>query len=72
MLCHDPSTSVFILEPVVLPVVLTVVLTVSVFNKGEPFSQEEINEMLTALADQDTNHIYYKDYIGQLTVDTDV
>lgn len=58
----------FILEQVVLPVALTV----SLFNVGEPFSQEEMNEMLTALVDQDTNHIYYKDYIGQLTVDTDV
>lgn len=45
---------------------------VSVLNTGEPFSQEEMNEMLTALADQDNNHIYYKDFIGQLTVDTEV
>lgn len=44
----------------------------SPLNTGEPFSQEEVNEMLTALADQDTNNIYYKDYIGQLTADTEV
>lgn len=45
---------------------------VTVLNTGEPFSQEEMNEMLTALADQENNHIYYKDFISQLTVDTDV
>lgn len=51
---------------------LAVVFTVSLLDAGEPFSQEEMNEMLTALADQDTNRIYYKDYVGQLTVDSDV
>lgn len=66
MLRFAPSTNVFILEQVVLPVALTV----SLLNTGEPFSHEEVNEMLTALADQDTN-VYYKDYIGQLTADTD-
>lgn len=39
---------------------------------GEPFSQEEMNEMLTALADQDNNLVYYKDFISQLTVDAEV
>lgn len=43
-----------------------------VWKTGEPFSQEEMNEMLTALADQDNNLVYYKDFISQLTVDADV
>ncbi|XP_075906059.1 dynein regulatory complex protein 8 isoform X2 [Nelusetta ayraudi] len=47
-------------------------LTKYMTQEGEPFSQEEMIEMLTAVADQDNNHIYYKDFIGQLTVDTEV
>lgn len=43
-----------------------------VWKTGEPFSQEEMNEMLTALADQDSNLVYYKDFISQLTVDAEV
>lgn len=36
---------------------------------GEPFTQEEMDEMLTALADSEKNVIYYKDIIYQLTID---
>lgn len=38
---------------------------------GELFSQEEMDEMLTALADRENNLIYYKDLICQLTIDPD-
>lgn len=36
---------------------------------GDPFSQEEVDEMLTALPDD--KRIYYTDYITQLTFDPD-
>lgn len=40
-----------------------------VFALGEPFTQEEMDEMLTALADHEKKHIYYRDLISQLTID---
>lgn len=43
-----------------------------VLKPGEPFTQEEMDEMLTALADPETNVIYYKDFICQLTIDPDM
>lgn len=39
---------------------------------GEVLSQEEMEEMLTALADREDNRIYYKDLIRQLTVEPDM
>lgn len=36
---------------------------------GEPFTQEEMEEMLTALADKQKNLIYYKDIIPELTLE---
>ncbi|KAM4593589.1 dynein regulatory complex protein 8 [Odontesthes bonariensis] len=41
-------------------------------QEGEPFTQEEMDEMLTALTDRDSNLIYYKDLISQLTIDPDM
>ncbi|XP_029000110.1 dynein regulatory complex protein 8 [Betta splendens] len=41
-------------------------------QEGEPFTQEEMDEMLTALADPETNYIYYKDLISQLTIDPNI
>ncbi|KAM9408305.1 uncharacterized protein KZ484_026196 [Pholidichthys leucotaenia] len=46
-------------------------LTNYMTQEGEPFTQEEMEEMLTALADPEKNMIYYKDLISQLTVDPD-
>ena len=43
-----------------------------VFPPGEPFTQEEMEEMLTALADTEKNHIYYLDVMSQLTIDPDM
>jgi len=43
-----------------------------VFKPGELFTQEEMEEMLTALADHEDNHVYYKDLISQLTIDPDL
>uniref|UniRef100_A0A3P9K1T4 EF-hand domain-containing protein n=1 Tax=Oryzias latipes TaxID=8090 RepID=A0A3P9K1T4_ORYLA len=40
-------------------------------NEGEAFSQEETNEMLTALVDEKKNLICYKELINQLTIDPD-
>lgn len=48
------------------------VLCLFVIKPGEPFSQEEMDEMLTALADHENNLIYYKDLISQLTIDPDM
>ncbi|GAA6220097.1 EF-hand calcium-binding domain-containing protein 2 [Lates japonicus] len=47
-------------------------LTKYMTQEGEPFTQEEMDEMLTALADHEKNHIYYKDLISQLTIDPDM
>ncbi|CAG11017.1 unnamed protein product, partial [Tetraodon nigroviridis] len=44
-------------------------LTKYLTQEGEPFSQEEMDEMLTALSDNDKNRLYYTDYISQLTSD---
>lgn len=44
----------------------------AVFKPGEPFTQEETDEMLTALADREKNVIYYKDLLSQLTIDTGI
>lgn len=47
-------------------------VTTSIVCPGEPLSQEEMDEMLTALADHENNLIYYKDHISQLTIDPDM
>ncbi|XP_030582194.1 dynein regulatory complex protein 8 [Archocentrus centrarchus] len=44
-------------------------LTNYMTNEGEPFTQEEMDEMLIALADKEKNLIYYKDIITQLTLE---
>lgn len=36
---------------------------------GEPFTQEEMDEMLTAFTDEEKKHIYYKDVIPHLTLE---
>lgn len=36
---------------------------------GEPFSQEEMEEMLSAAIDPESNSIRYKDYIAMMVVD---
>lgn len=51
---------------------LTMFVCLFVVISGELFSQEEMDEMLTALADCENNLIYYKDLICQLTTDPDV
>ena len=43
-----------------------------VFKPGEPFTQEEMDEMLTALADNEKNQIHYRDLLSQLTIDTGI
>ncbi|XP_037610163.1 dynein regulatory complex protein 8 [Sebastes umbrosus] len=47
-------------------------LTKYMTQEGELFNQEEMEEMLTALADPDKNLIYYKDLISQLTIDSNI
>lgn len=36
---------------------------------GEPFSQEEMEEMLSAAIDPESNLIHYKDYIATMVID---
>uniref|UniRef100_A0A8D1E9Z5 EF-hand domain-containing protein n=1 Tax=Sus scrofa TaxID=9823 RepID=A0A8D1E9Z5_PIG len=36
---------------------------------GEPFSQEEMEEMLSAAIDPESNAIHYKDYITMMVID---
>ncbi|XP_042340527.1 dynein regulatory complex protein 8 [Plectropomus leopardus] len=47
-------------------------LTKYMTQEGELFTQEEMDEMLTALADNEKSLIYYRDLISQLTIDPDV
>ncbi|XP_020794619.1 dynein regulatory complex protein 8 [Boleophthalmus pectinirostris] len=47
-------------------------LTKYMTQQGEIFTQEEMDEMLTALTDQKNNVIYYKDLIDELAIDSDI
>ncbi|XP_033487169.1 dynein regulatory complex protein 8 [Epinephelus lanceolatus] len=47
-------------------------LTKYMTQEGDPFTQEEMEEMLTAFADKEKNLIYYEDIIGQLTIDPEM
>ena len=38
-------------------------------EEGQPFSQEEMEEMLSAAIDPESNSIYYKDYITMMVTD---
>ncbi|KAM4812649.1 dynein regulatory complex protein 8 isoform 6-T6 [Urocitellus parryii] len=38
-------------------------------EEGEPFSQEEMEEMLSAAIDPDSNSINYKEYITMMVID---
>lgn len=44
---------------------------VPVYTPGEPLTQEEMDEMLAALANKENHCIYYKDLLSQLTIDCD-
>ncbi|CAJ1048903.1 dynein regulatory complex protein 8 [Xyrichtys novacula] len=46
-------------------------LTKYLTQEGEVFSPSEMDEMLLAFADPEKNHIYYQDFIHQLTIDPD-
>ncbi|KAJ8341854.1 hypothetical protein SKAU_G00341450 [Synaphobranchus kaupii] len=37
-------------------------------QEGEPFSHDEMEEMLSAAVDPDKNVVYYKDFVGMMTV----
>lgn len=41
------------------------------YAPGEPFTQEEMDEMLAGLADKEDHRVYYKDLLSQLTIDCD-
>nr|XP_021522594.1 EF-hand calcium-binding domain-containing protein 2 isoform X2 [Aotus nancymaae] len=38
-------------------------------EEGEPFSQEEMEEMLSAAIDPESNSVNYKDYISMMVID---
>ena len=38
-------------------------------EEGEPFSQEEMEELLSAAIDPESNSIHYKDYIIMMVID---
>ncbi|CAB1330687.1 unnamed protein product [Coregonus sp. 'balchen'] len=44
-------------------------LTKYMTQEGEPFTQEEMEEMLSAALDPDKNVIFYKDFVSMMTVD---
>ncbi|XP_071396258.1 dynein regulatory complex protein 8 isoform X2 [Centroberyx affinis] len=41
-------------------------------QEGEPFTQQEMEEMLSAAVDPEKNLIYYKDFVSMMTIDTDM
>ncbi|XP_078139467.1 dynein regulatory complex protein 8 [Centroberyx gerrardi] len=41
-------------------------------QEGEPFTQQEMEEMLSAAIDPEKNLIYYKDFVSMMTIDTDM
>ncbi|KAG8001459.1 EF-hand calcium-binding domain-containing protein 2, partial [Nibea albiflora] len=47
-------------------------LTKYMTQEGELFTQEEMDEMLTALADPEKDLIYYKDVLDQLIIDPEL
>ena len=51
--------------------ILSVSITVFALTyfSGEPFSQEELEEMLSAAVDPDKNSILYKDYVSLMSVE---
>ncbi|XP_013995174.1 dynein regulatory complex protein 8 isoform X1 [Salmo salar] len=44
-------------------------LTKYMTQEGEPFTQEEMEEMLSAAMDPDKNLIFYKDFVSMMTLD---
>ena len=40
-----------------------------IFTTGEPFTQEEMEEMLSAAVDPDKGIIFYKDFVSMMVVD---
>ncbi|GCB65608.1 hypothetical protein scyTo_0004820 [Scyliorhinus torazame] len=44
-------------------------LTKYLTEEGEPFTQEEMEEMLSAAVDPDKNVILYKDFAAMMTVE---
>lgn len=44
-------------------------LTKYMMEEGEPFTQEEMDEFLSAAVDPDRNMVLYKDYVAVMTVD---
>ena len=39
---------------------------------GEPFTQEELEEMLSAAVDPEKGHVLYKDYASMMTLDAEM
>ncbi|KAM3876955.1 uncharacterized protein ACN63O_011810 [Diretmus argenteus] len=46
-------------------------LTQHMMQEGEPFTKQEMDEMLSAAIDPEKNIIYYKDFVSMMTIDTD-
>ncbi|XP_046887255.1 dynein regulatory complex protein 8 [Hypomesus transpacificus] len=44
-------------------------LTKYMTQEGEPFTQEEMDEMLSAARDPDKDVVFYKDFVSMMTVD---
>ncbi|GCC21313.1 hypothetical protein chiPu_0019780, partial [Chiloscyllium punctatum] len=44
-------------------------LTKYLTEEGEPFTQEEMEEMLSAAVDPEKNIIFYKDFAAMMTID---
>ncbi|KAM6980006.1 dynein regulatory complex protein 8 [Aplochiton taeniatus] len=46
-------------------------LTKHLTQEGEPFTQEEMEEMLSAALDPEKNVIFYREFVSMMTVDDD-
>ncbi|MCJ8737250.1 hypothetical protein PDJAM_G00021970 [Pangasius djambal] len=44
-------------------------LTKYLTQEGEPFSQEEMDEMLSAALDPDKQLVFYREFVGMMTLD---
>lgn len=49
--------------------ILIVSMYCNIFIPGEPFTQEEMEEMLSAAVDPDKGIVFYKDFVAMMVVE---
>ncbi|KAH0510916.1 Desumoylating isopeptidase 2 [Microtus ochrogaster] len=66
---HFSSALSEVLDPAKRGILTKEELVKYMTEEGEPFSQEEMEEMLSAAIDPESNSINYKDYITMMVID---